>query len=212
MGSAKSADPLTELLQKMEVSGKAFQAMTANVKWISHTAVINDDSEETGSVILRRSKGRVQGKFDVTQPDAKVYYFHDRKALVYLPKIKTVQVYDLDKHADQLDQFFLLGFGTTGSELQKSYAIKLIRREMLQGQSTSVLELLPKSKEVKEMLTKVELWIPDGLSYPLQQKLFQSSGDYRLVTYSNIAWNPAMDEHAVELKIPPGVKEEHPQR
>jgi len=56
------------------------------------------------------------------------------------------------------------------------------------------------------------LWIPEqGDPYPLREKISQPSGDYRLVTYSDVKINPAhLKSDALQLKLPSGVKTEHP--
>ena len=73
------------------------------------------------------------------------------------------------------------------------------------------LELIPKAGEVKEYLKKLELWIPQtGAPYPVREKISQSSGDYRLVIYSDLKINPPLKPNALQLKLPAGVKFEQP--
>jgi hypothetical protein len=58
----------------------------------------------------------------------------------------------------------------------------------------------------------VELWIPEDGGYPVQQKFLQPGGDYALVMYSGIRWNPNLPETQLKLALPPGVKREYPQK
>ena len=60
-------------------------------------------------------------------------------------------------------------------------------------------------------LKKADLWIgDDGL--PVQQRFVTSaSGDFMLVTYSNLIKNPSVPDSALKLNLPKGVKTEHPQ-
>ena len=58
----------------------------------------------------------------------------------------------------------------------------------------------------------LELWIPEqGEPYPVREKISQPSGDYRLVTYSELKINPPnLKADALRLKLPSGVKTEYP--
>jgi outer membrane lipoprotein-sorting protein len=160
---------------------------------------------------MLRNKGAVQLYLEFSKPDPKIYAFRDRKAEVYFPKIQTVQEYDVGKQRGLVEQFILLGFGTSGKELAKNYDVKYVGEEAVGAQKASRIELTPKSEKTREYFTKVELWInSDGRT--VRQKFFQPSGDTTTVTYSNLVWNPSLTPDALTLKLPAGVKREYPQR
>ena len=117
-----------------------------------------------------------------------------------------MEEYDLGKHKSLVEQFLLLGFGGTGKELQKNYAVKYLGEETVDGQKASRIELIPKSAQVKESYNKLELWISSPGGYPVKQKLFQPSGNYSSVTYSDVKWNPELAPDQLALKLPPQVK------
>lgn len=207
------AETLRDVLARMDQSSASFRAMTAKIRKSSFTAVIKDLSEESGSISMRLGKNReMELRMDLTSPDQKSWAFRGRKAELYVPKINTVQEYDLGKHGRLLDQFLLLGFGSTSKDLEKNYTLKLIGNESLQGKETSKLELVPKSSAAQEHLKKVEMWLPHEAGHPIQQKFFQSSGDYVLVSYSETKLESALPDTAVRLNLPKGVKREYPQK
>jgi outer membrane lipoprotein-sorting protein len=80
------------------------------------------------------------------------------------------------------------------------------------GQKTARLELIPISKEVLQHLKKLELWVSESTGYPVQQKFFLPANDYMLVTYTGMKANPDLSDSALRLKLPKGVKREHPQK
>jgi outer membrane lipoprotein-sorting protein len=164
-------------------------------------------------MLLKRSKPReMRMLIDLREPDPKTVALSGKKLEIYYPKINTVQEYDIGKHRAMMDQFFLIGFGTSGKELAASYNIKLLGSESLAGQKAARLELIPKSKEVLQHLKKLELWVAEATGYPLQQKFFLPANDYMLVTYTGMKINPDLADSALRLKLPGGVKREHPQR
>src|SRR5262249_9489851 len=139
-------DALPEVVSRMDEAAAKFQAMTATVSFITHTDVINENLIESANLAMKRTGANsVQALIDFTEPASsrKTVSFSGRKAQIYYPKIKTVQIYDFGKGGDQLDQFIMLGFGTSGSELAKSYGMRVLGSETLNGQPVIKLELTP---------------------------------------------------------------------
>jgi len=186
--------------------------MSANVKRVSHTAVINEDNVDSGTVLLKRAHQRdMRMLVDFTQPDPKTVAFQGHKVEIYYPKMATVQEFDLGKNRELLDEFLLIGFGTSRADLQEAYTMRLVGSETIDGQKTERLELVPKSKEVLRHLTKLELWVADN-GYPIQQKFYQPAGDYMVFTYSGMKINPELADSALKLHLPKNVKREYPQK
>lgn len=207
------ADSLKEVMARMDAAASGFRGASANIRKISYTAVIKDSAEEKGKVTILRVKPReMQLRMDLTAPDTKTWVFRGKKAELYLPKINTVQEYDLGKYSRLLDQFLLLGFGSTSRDLQKSYAVKFAGEEVVDGQKASKLEMTPTSEQAREHLRRVEIWFPLSGGLPIQQKFFQNSGDYVMVSYSGLKLEANLAESAIRLALPKDVKREYPQK
>jgi negative regulator of sigma E activity len=203
-------DNLQDVLSRMDLAATSFQCMTAKSTVVQHTDVINENDTESTNVVMRKvGPNQVEGLLDFTEPPGarRTVTFSSRQAKIYYPKLKTVEVYDLGTFGEQIDQFIMIGFGTSGAELAKSYTVKLVGEDSVAGQAATKLELVPKTEDAKKYVTKLELWVPDhGAPYPLQEKIYEPSGDYRLITYSDVKINPPIKADAVKLKLPPGVK------
>ena len=207
------AQSMESVLAAMDRSAASFRGMSAAMQRVSHTAVINENNVDKGTMLLKRSDARnMRMLIDMTEPDPKSVALSGKKLEVYYPKMQIVQEYDLGKHRAMLDQFFLIGFGTSGKELSASYKIRLLGSETVSGQTTARLELIPNSKEVLQHLKKLELWVSESTGYPVQQKFFLPANDYMLVTYTNLKANPDISDSALKLKLPAGVKRERPQK
>ncbi len=207
------AATLSQILQTMDESAAAFRSMSAKVRRVAHTAVINEDSVDAGTMYLKRPRPHdLRMLVDLTEPDPKSVAYQGRKVEIFFPKIQTVQEYDLGKSKDLVEQYLLLGFGSSGKELSAAYDIRALGEETVAGQKATRLELIPKSKQVLEHLNKVELWISDSGGYPVQQKLYMPGGDYTLITYTDIKVNPDLPDGALRLKLPKNVKREFPQK
>jgi outer membrane lipoprotein-sorting protein len=204
-----------ELLQRLDSAANRFQSMSATVTYLSHTDVIDENTTETGAVVMKKvAPGEVQGLINFTAPNQRSVTFEKRNVQIYYPKIKTVQVYDLEEHGEQLDKFLMIGFGTSGSELARDYTMTVLGTEAMKetpGVQAIHLELIPKSGEARQYVKKLELWIPEqGDPYPRREKITEPSGDSRTMTYSDLKINPPLPPDALKLKLPPGVKTEHP--
>lgn len=204
---------LQSVLARMDAAGPTFRSMTASVSRVTHTAVINDNSEEQGVIRLMKAKAReVRVFIEFTKPDHKFVSLGERKAEIYTPKIAVVQEFDLGKHRSLMEQFLLLGFGATGKDLVKNYSVRLTGEETIGGSKTARLELTPKSSAVKSHYNRIDLWIADPGGYPMRQRLNEPSGNYLMVTYSDVKLNPDLPASQLELKLPAGVKREFPQK
>ncbi len=203
------ADTLPEILARMDQSAAAFKCMSAQMKRLDHTQVINDTSEERGSIALRRTSKGVEGLVDNTFPDKRTMSFSGKQFKFYLPKINTVQIYDVGKRRDQVDQFLVLGFGTSGKELQKAYAVKLAGSETINGIKATRLELIPKGADALELFQSLDLWIPEGGSHAIQQKVHLKGGDYKLMSYTDVKINPPLTDASFDLKAPKNAKKEY---
>lgn len=204
-----------ELLQRLDHAASQFQSMSAQVAYVTHTEVLNEDTTEKGTVVMKKAgPGEVQGLINFTGPDARSVTFEKRSVEIYYPKINTLQIYDLEKHGEQLDKFLMIGFGTSGSELAKDYNMNVLGNEPVKGMPGTQaihLELVPKSGEARGYVNKVELWIPQqGDPYPLREKITEPSGNSRTITYSDLKINTPLSADALKLKLPAGVKKEYP--
>lgn len=199
----------------MDKAASTFKAMTAQVTYVTHTDVLNEDNTETGTAVMQKVQpGEVEALVDFVSPDPHTIRIQKRRLEIYRPKIKQLEVYDdLEKHGEQIDKFVMIGFGTSGSELAKDYSMAVLGTESLKGQLGKFLHirLIPKSADAHEYVTNLELWIPElGDPYPAREKILAPSGDYRVVSYSDLKVNPPLKADALQLKLPPGVKTVYP--
>ena len=192
---------------RMDQAAPGFRGMSSDVEMKTYTAILSDTATEHGTLKMQRLKsGEVRAIIDFSaQQDARVIAFLGKIVRIYYPKLPAYQDYAVGKNTDVLNQFLLLGFGSSGRQLAQSYQITMEGSEKVAGQDTTKLLLIPNDKKVKEHLTKIEMWVPNDAAYPVQQQFYEPSGNYRIVTYTNVRINPSM--HGVlELKMPSNVK------
>jgi len=178
---------VANVLQMMDKSASDFRSLTADLENTKYTDVVKDTSIETGRIYVRRDQ---KMRIEITKPDPRTILRTGDSLYMYTPKIKRVEEFDLGKNRAMVDQYVLLGFGTKSQNLEKSYDVKLTGEEQLDGRKTYLLELTPKSDDMRKKITKIQMWIDSASWLPAQQKFFEAgSGDYIQFHYSNVMKN-----------------------
>jgi outer membrane lipoprotein-sorting protein len=199
----KVSHDMTEILSRMDESAKRLKTLAADLEYTKMTALVNDVSSESGRIFLRNGKNP-EILIHIQKPDAKFILFKKNRAEFFNPKINQIEEYNLEQNSGLVQQFFLLGFGTETNELKKSYMIKYLTEELLAGDTTVVLELIPRKEDIAAQLSKVHLWISEESWLPMQQKFFQPSGDYLLAHYTAVKVNRQLPSRTFEI---PGSKD-----
>ena len=212
LGVALGAEPVDKVLLRMDSEARGFGQMTAKFKNTTYTKVLDDTSAEVGSLWLKRSDGKIEMRGEIAGEDARAFGLRGSEGQVYYPKLKTVQIYDLGEERSLMDQFLLLGFGSSGKELAQNYTVKVGGDELVGGRKTTRLELVPKDKKMQEQIVRIDLWIPLDAGYPVQQKFLKPRGNYNLVLYWDVKVNPGLPDSEFRLALPPGTKRERPQK
>lgn len=213
-GAIAADNSLTAVFKRMDQASAKFRTLKADMKKLAHTAVINEDSVDTGTIAVKVPKPHdLRMLIDFQEPDKKTVVIAGTKVDIYYPKTNTVQEYDLGKsHRSQMEQFLRLGFGSNSKDLTDAYSVKSGGPETVAGEPTTRLELVPKSKDLLAQFPKFELWISDQTGISVQQKMYQPGGDYSVATYTNMQINPNLPDSAVSLNLPKGVHKEYPQK
>jgi outer membrane lipoprotein-sorting protein len=191
------------VLGLMDHAAQGFRSLTATIEHVKFTAVVSDTSKETGNLYVRRDE---KMRIDITAPDPRTILRTGDSLFVYTPKIKRVEEYNLGKNRSMVDQYILLGFGTRSAEVRKSYDVVLTGEDQLDGRKVAVLELTPKSEEVRKQITKIQMWIDEASWLPIQQKFFEATaGDYFLFHYSDMKEDLKVPESRFKQDWPKGV-------
>jgi outer membrane lipoprotein-sorting protein len=206
------AESMADVLVRMDRAAGEFRSLSATMKRIHYTAVLSETEVMDGVVRLKRVKGATVGVIEFKQPETRTIFIRGKTVQVFYPKANSVEIYDASKYTASMDQIILLGFGTSSAELRKSYDIKDGGTQKINGMDATRLDLAPKSAELKKLITKIEMWIPEGQSNPLRVKFSEPSKNYEQVDYSDIRTNPPLPDSDFELTLPASVKKIYPQK
>ncbi len=207
--AAQGVQNVDDILKQVDREAKEFQSLTADVERTKVTVVVDDHSTESGQIEVRRDN---KMRIDLIAPAARTILRDGDHLYVYTPKIQRVEEYDLSKHRALVDQFLLLGFGTSGDSLRASYLITLQGEQTLGAQKVVRLELTPKSPDVRSEISKIDLWLDEATWLPVQQQFFETgSGDYFIIRYTNVSRNVRLADSRFKPHWPGGVTKVRPQ-
>jgi outer membrane lipoprotein-sorting protein len=206
----RSSAPLETVLMHLDDEAKDFHSLSADMERTKVTVVVNDHSTETGNIQLRGDKMLLQMK--AGGANTRTILRSGDTLYVYTAGLKRVEEYDLGKNRAMVDQFLLLGFGTSGKELERGYEVTLLNEGSLDERKAAELELTPKSDAVRKQISKIHIWIDESTWVPVQQEFIEAgSGDYSIVRYSKIVRNPNIPESVFKPHWPKGTAKIKPQ-
>jgi len=194
------ADPLDTVFARIDAAAKSFKGMTADISDTEYTALVDEKDLQSGTMKLLRVKPDLTRLLvNLKGPGgSQIIALDGPEVRVYNPRTNVVDLYDFASRQGVMNQFLLLGFGATSAELKSTYDITFVGDEKIGAELTSHVKLVPKSPETRRTLKQADLWFAaNGLV--AQQKFLRTSGDYKLVTYSNLKTG-ALQEKDLELK------------
>jgi outer membrane lipoprotein-sorting protein len=198
---AAPAQDLQTVLAKLDKTAQTFRTAQATFTWTTFNSVVNDvAAKQTGTIYFERSGNETKMKADLNPPDAQQVIFTGGKIEIYKQTLGTVDVYPAGAHREEFETFLVLGFGSSGTDMQKSFEVKYDGQEKIGGVDTEKLELTPKAENIRNHFPQIFLWIDSERGVSVRQKLMEANGDYRLAEYSNIQLGQKISDKFFRLR------------
>src|SRR2546425_8553240 len=99
-------------MSRRDQAAANFKGLTADIRKVSHTDVVNIDAVDTGTMMVKRVKPRdTRFRVELTNPKQTVT-IGGGKVQVFYPLTNEAKEVDLGKNRGVVEQFMLLGFGS----------------------------------------------------------------------------------------------------
>jgi outer membrane lipoprotein-sorting protein len=206
--SLQAADPLSDVLARMDKAAHDFHGVTADLEEIAYTKMVDDKTVTGGTIRLKRNKpGDVRFLLEITRPasETQSISFAGTQLLTYKPNQNVEQIFDVTTHKAAIEQAMILGFGATSAEIKAVYDIAYVQASAIGGQPAAEIKLTPKTKDLQGQISEADLWISDALGVPLQQKFVHPGGNYNQFTYSNLKLTNSIRDGDLQIKPAKGV-------
>ncbi|HEY2172138.1 MAG TPA: outer membrane lipoprotein carrier protein LolA [Candidatus Angelobacter sp.] len=199
--SATASGDLASVLAKMNQSSKGFKSAQGDFEFQSYQKLTDDTDTQKGRIYFRKTgKGGVDAAFDIAGPAPKQVVYKDGMLRIFEKKINQVTERNVGKNKSDVEAFLSLGFGASGDELQRDYAVKMDDWETVDGVKTAKLDLTPKKEKVQQTYNRIILWIDPERDVLLKQQFFEHSGDYRVAHYTNMKLNEKVQDDVFRLQ------------
>jgi outer membrane lipoprotein-sorting protein len=208
--AVSAQSPTEKALALMDRAAASFKGLTAEIAKTKYTFAIKETEIEKGAITVKRPGAKdFKVLYNTREPAIQQTEFSGRLLRVYNPKTNIIQEVAVDKrYGSVVNDYLLLGFGSSSTDLRLVYNVGKCQAEAVAGQAAIRVELTPKKPDTTLGLTRAEIWISEESGIALQQKLSFASGDYVIATYSNIKLRSDIPDSAVKLNAPGNAKTE----
>jgi outer membrane lipoprotein-sorting protein len=204
---ASNAD-LQKVIGELNAAAAKFSSAQADFTWDQFTAVVQEHETQTGTIYFERKKGVTRMAADLKQDNGKdapkTVTYDGGEVNFYEPTIKQLTTLKAGANRGQFESFLTLGFGGSGTDLEKNWKVSLLGNEPMDGVSVTKLDLVPKEQKVLDMFTHVTIWVEPSRGISHKQIFYQPSGDLRTATYKNIRYNSPVPADVFQIKPAPG--------
>lgn len=195
---AARADDLAKVLERLDAAARDFRNATANFEFDTvQTYPVPDTDVMTGTAYYERNKS--------FQMAAHVREHNKRPAgTTYIFSGGVLRSSDTGKERDaktfsqasKYEGYLMLGFGASGSDLEKKWTITYKGTEKIDGIVTDKLELVAKDPQVRRTIPKVTIWLDTARAVSLKQVFDEGEGMSRICRYANIQVNKTLPAKA----------------
>lgn len=187
-----NAQPLVEILKRMDNHNKDLTTLRANVKMEKYNSQLDESDINEGGVIYAPQRDKKPYvRIDWTKPVAESMAVVNGEYILYRPRLKQYVKGSVDQAKGKGTAGGALAFiNMSRAQLKANYTIRYIGQENVGGGiPTWHIELTPKNKTSYKM---ADLWV-DGNGMPILAKVTENNNDTTTVFLSNVEKNVRID-------------------
>jgi outer membrane lipoprotein-sorting protein len=168
------------------------QRQNASVKTITARFVETTTSSLLTTPIVSRGRLAVERPSRVIlqyeAPDAHVVLIDGNRMTVSYPARNLRQVTDIGAAQERIQKYFV---NSSAAELRKQFDVQEPASNERPG--THHVTLVPKRKQIREALTKLDVWVDGSTSLLSAMQMTFANGDTKLITLDGVVPNAALD-------------------
>jgi hypothetical protein len=209
----ENSPQLTHVIKQLDTASKSFQRATADFRWDLYEKVVHDTTTDTGSIYFERQGNSMTMGAVVLAPGtiskgkpkyARVLEYENGALQIFDTGVDQITVVAAGANQAQYEGFLTLGFGGSGTELDRTWKIQDLGPETLTDDgkpvATEKLDLTGRDPSANGMFTHITVWIDVTRAVSLKQVFYTASGNYRTATYSHIQVNGNVHKDQFAIK------------
>ena len=191
-GYAPDGDLFDELYKRGQTQNSNLRTLTASFTEVTTSSLLTRPLTARGTVAVERPS-RVALKY--TEPDERMVLIDGDRLTVVWPSRGVRQARDIGAAQKRVQKYFV---GSSPDELRTHFDIAA--KDASDRPGYSIL-LVPKRKQIKEGLRRLELWIDPVSLLMTSMKMTFPNGDSKLMTFTDVKLNATID--AAVFRIEP---------
>ncbi len=199
---AQTAPSRRQILSRLNRAAARIHSLSAAAVNSTVNSVVGVTDNSTGKLYFLRTRGSPMLELNFDHPAPKEFLFRNGFGWIYQPLIQQAQRYDLRHSRAAFQTFMLVGIADSGTELAQNFRLKIRGDSPLAGRPRVRLDLVPRSAKARRSISQIELWFDPSNWVAVQQKYLQPSGDYRLLSLSQVRINPALSSSIFSTRFP----------
>lgn len=183
-GAPAKATAFDELYRRGQAANAGLKTLTARFTETTTTALLTTPIIERGTLSMQRPSTVVLHYF---VPEARTVLIDDDRLILSWPGRHIHQVRNIGQMQGRVQRYFV---DSDPRELRKSFDITVSDTERRPG--TDHVLLLPKRPQIREGLTRLDLWIDHTSMLLAAMRMTFANGDTKLMTLEDVAPNAAL--------------------
>lgn len=183
--NAPAAKPsFDELYSRGQKTNASIQTLTARFTEKTTSALLSGAVEERGSLYVQRPS-RVLMRYE--EPAGKTVLIDGKRMIIVVPSQKLRQTLNIEDAQGRVQGMLKSDAG----DLRRLFDIQLQDRSARPG--THEVLMTPKRKQIRENLTRLELWVPDTTGLLEAMRMTFASGESKLMEFRDVVPNAVID-------------------
>ena len=180
-----------ELYSRGQKTNASIQTLTARFAEKTTSVLLSGAVEERGTLYVQRPS-RVLMRYD--EPAGKTILIDGKRMTIVVPSQRLRRTMDIGRAQDRVQRMMKSDAG----DLRRIFDIQLLDRST--RPDTHEVLMLPKRKEIRETLTRLELWVPETTGLLEAMRMTFASGETKLMEFSDVVPNAAIGPEVFTLE------------
>jgi outer membrane lipoprotein-sorting protein len=187
--AARAQDDLHKVLAQMDAASAKFQSAQADFEWTDFEAAVQQNDVQSGTIYFERKAGQLRMAAMIAKPQVRQVVYEQGKLDLYEPGIDHLTEFSAGQNRAQVESISTLGFGGSGTDLEKNWTVAYLGHEKVDGVDTVKLDLVSKLTNVRNLYSHITVWLDVARDVSLKQMAVAPSGDTHTAVYTNVKVN-----------------------
>jgi outer membrane lipoprotein-sorting protein len=183
--AASTRESFDDLYRRGQLTNAAITTLTAQFTESTTSSLLTRPLVSRGTLAVQRPSRVILRYAD---PELRVVLIHGNRMTMSWPSREVRRESDIRRAQERVQRYFLNG---SAAELRREFDIEL--RATSERQGTYEVALRPKRKQIRETLTRLDLWVNPSSSLLAAMRMTFENGDTKTMTFENVVTNPVLD-------------------